>query len=656
MSNTQIRGNIDIVASTITNTEISASAAIATSKLADAANFILRGGTVAFTADQSMGGNKLTNLASPVAGTDAVNKDYADAIAAGLTPNAAAKVSTTTTLTLTTDYTRTGTGSSHVLTATSNGALSLDGVSSFTDIDNDGASANPFAASPASRVLVRHASDAKDNGIYAVKDKGSGGTPYKLIRATDFDGAPTNEVTGGDFVWVQAGTLYNGSQWTVVATGTVVVDTDAINWTQTNGTGSITASTGLIKVGNDIRLNITDLTADTIAAADELAFYDTSGSDVNKITFANFESSLTLDNISGTLSVSKGGTGATSFTSNGVLYGNGTSAVQVTAASGAAGAILFTSSSGGAPSFSSNVRLLDATRNIVSDTNLLLYSGSGNFVGQSGDQTGASTNSGVAQLKSGTVTGATSNSGTVEIFTGGSGTSGNTGIITIATGTAVSGNSGNIVIKTGNASGTAGSVIFQINGTTTIADIASDGLNLVTGTTYQINNTAVLSATTLGSSVVSSSLTSVGTLTSGTWNASVIGTLYGGTGLAINPTSIADGDLLIGSNTGDAFVRTTLTEGTGISITNGPGSITIATTGVITSASIVTEEVPSGTINGVNDTFTLANTPIAGTVRVYLRGLRRKSGGGNDYTISGTTITMITIPQTGDAFFVDYFM
>jgi hypothetical protein len=652
MSNTQIRGNIDIVASTITDTEIASSANIATSKLADGANFILRGGTVAFTADQSMGGNKLTDLASPVAGTDAVNKDYADAIAAGLTPNAAAKVSTTTTLTLTTDYTRTGTGSSHVLTASGNGALSLDGVSSFTDVDNDGASANPFAASPASRVLVQHASDAKDNGIYAVKDKGSGGTPWKLIRATDFDGAPTNEVTGGDFVWVQAGTLYNGSQWTVVATGTVVVDTDNINWTQTNGTGSITASTGLIKVGNDIRLNITDLTADTIAAADELAFYDTSGSDVNKITFANFESSLALNNISGTLGVSKGGTGATTLTSNGVLYGNGTGAVQATAA-GASGGILYSNS--GTPAFTSNVFVNNGVPKFSTATGVgFTFEAGGAGTVRTLAQTAGSTNSGTLDLNSGAVSGATSNSGDVHLFSGASSTSGNTGVVNITTGDATSGNSGSITLGTGTASGTVGSITMSIGGTQ-IADVAADGLNIVTGTTYQINNTSVLSATTLGSSVVNSSLTSVGTIATGTWQGSVIGTLYGGTGLAINPTSIADGDLLIGSNSGDAFVRTTLTAGTGISITNGAGSITIATTGVITSSSIVTEEVPSGTINGVNDTFTLANTPIAGTVRVYLRGLRRKSGPGNDYTISGTTLTMITIPQTGDAFFIDYF-
>lgn len=53
--------------------------------------------------------------------------------------------------------------------------------------------------------------------------------------------------------------------------------------------------------------------------------------------------------VSGTLDVGNGGTGATTFTSNGVLYGNGTSAVSVTAA-GTTGQVLV-ANTGGAPSW-----------------------------------------------------------------------------------------------------------------------------------------------------------------------------------------------------------------------------------------------------------------------------------------------------------------
>ena len=50
----------------------------------------------------------------------------------------------------------------------------------------------------------------------------------------------------------------------------------------------------------------------------------------------------------------------------------------------------------------------------------------------------------------------------------------------------------------------------------------SENLDLASGKVFKINNAEILSATGLGSSVISSSLTSVGTITSGTWNATAI--------------------------------------------------------------------------------------------------------------------------------------
>lgn len=76
--------------------------------------------------------------------------------------------------------------------------------------------------------------------------------------------------------------------------------------------------------------------------------------------------------------------------------------------------------------------------------------------------------------------------------------------------------------------------------------------------------------------------------------------------------------------------------------------------GTLSPTNFVTEETPSGTINGSNTTFTLANTPTAGTVKLYLNGVRQKSGAGNDYTITTNTITMTTAPVSGDVMIVDY--
>ncbi len=63
---------------------------------------------------------------------------------------------------------------------------------------------------------------------------------------------------------------------------------------------------------------------------------------------------------------------------------------------------------------------------------------------------------------------------------------------------------------------------------------SSENLELTTGKTLRIDGAAVLSKTSLGSSVVGSALTSVGTITLGTWNGTVVASRYGGTGADLN--------------------------------------------------------------------------------------------------------------------------
>ena len=72
------------------------------------------------------------------------------------------------------------------------------------------------------------------------------------------------------------------------------------------------------------------------------------------------------------------------------------------------------------------------------------------------------------------------------------------------------------------------------------------------------------------------------------------------------------------------------------------------------SETIVTEEVPSGLVNGSNTTFTIANTPTSGSVKLYRNGIRLKSGAGNDYTITTVTITTAQAPESGDVLLADY--
>ncbi len=71
------------------------------------------------------------------------------------------------------------------------------------------------------------------------------------------------------------------------------------------------------------------------------------------------------------------------------------------------------------------------------------------------------------------------------------------------------------------------------------------------------------------------SITTLGTITTGTWSATTIAVNKGGTGRTTAPT---DGQLLIGKTDG-SYALTTLIAGSNITITNGDGTITIASSG-----------------------------------------------------------------------------
>jgi hypothetical protein len=118
----------------------------------------------------------------------------------------------------------------------------------------------------------------------------------------------------------------------------------------------------------------------------------------------------------------------------------------------------------------------------------------------------------------------------------------------------------------------------------TSAWTSSEDFNLLTGKVYEINGTTVLSGSTLGSGVTASSLTSVGTIATGTWSATTIAVDKGGTG----QTTYTNGQLLIGNTTGNTLAKATLTGTTDqITVTNGAGSITLSTPQSIGTASSV---------------------------------------------------------------------
>lgn len=71
---------------------------------------------------------------------------------------------------------------------------------------------------------------------------------------------------------------------------------------------------------------------------------------------------------------------------------------------------------------------------------------------------------------------------------------------------------------------------------------SSEHFNLASGKSYLIDGTAVLSSSALGSGVTGSSLTSVGTISSGTWQGTAVGVGYGGLGLTAAITGLLKGN------------------------------------------------------------------------------------------------------------------
>ena len=69
---------------------------------------------------------------------------------------------------------------------------------------------------------------------------------------------------------------------------------------------------------------------------------------------------------------------------------------------------------------------------------------------------------------------------------------------------------------------------------------------------------------------------------------------------------------------------------------------------------IVDDEVPTGTIDDLNQTFTLANAPNpTGSLKLFLNGARQRAGG-EDFSLSGRTITFTQAPLEGSVILADY--
>lgn len=156
----------------------------------------------------SFNGQRITNVATPVDATDAVNKAYVDAIRQGLDVKDSVKVATTTSISL-------------------SGLQNIDGIT----------------ISAGDRVLVKNQISSAQNGIYV-----AGVSAW--TRAADFD--TSEKVTPGAFTFVEEGGTNSDSGWVLSTNAPIALDSTGLQFTQFSGAGSIQAGAGLTKTGNQI--------------------------------------------------------------------------------------------------------------------------------------------------------------------------------------------------------------------------------------------------------------------------------------------------------------------------------------------------------------------------------------------------------------------
>lgn len=141
----------------------------------------------------SMNSQLITNVATPVSGTDAATKAYADSVAAGLDWKESVRAATTANITL-------------------SGAQTIDGVSVIAG----------------DRVLVKNQTTASGNGIYVA-------AAGAWSRSTDADASA--EVTSGQAVFVEEGTANGDKGFTLTTNNPITLGSTSLTYTQFSGTG-----------------------------------------------------------------------------------------------------------------------------------------------------------------------------------------------------------------------------------------------------------------------------------------------------------------------------------------------------------------------------------------------------------------------------------
>jgi hypothetical protein len=210
MPTTQINGSIQIQPGTIDHTRLTSAAGILLGQLAQGSLLILSNGSVAFTANQSLGGFVLTNSGSPVAASDVANKSYVDTLVNGKDWKESCRVASTADI------------------AVSSAPAAVDGVTL-----NSG-----------DRVLLKNQTTGSENGLYTFN---GGGTA--LTRTAD---GAQGELTSQATVFISEGTSNAGTEWNLTTPDPITVGTTAQSWVQSGSAAAYSGSNGIIVSGTVI--------------------------------------------------------------------------------------------------------------------------------------------------------------------------------------------------------------------------------------------------------------------------------------------------------------------------------------------------------------------------------------------------------------------
>lgn len=123
-------------------------------------------------------------------------------------------------------YVQAGAGAGATLTASAPGVLTVDGVATVLG----------------DRILVKDGAAGSDNGIYEVTTEGTVGVAFVLTRATDHD--TDAEVTSGDSVSVERGTVNGGRVFQITTADPITVDTTAVTWAEVTGSYNVLVGAG----------------------------------------------------------------------------------------------------------------------------------------------------------------------------------------------------------------------------------------------------------------------------------------------------------------------------------------------------------------------------------------------------------------------------